>query len=187
VPSISIIPRNQIKDSINSSQTINSPISSSSQSIKPAIKTYEQRELEYRLARLRIMGEEESSTKDEDDNPTIESNIITFDESTTTPISTKISNNTIGCSQSSLQTHSTLDNYYTLNNTGIIQFTPNTNSTGSFPQHQYHNAYSVPYSQIPSLRYPNATLYMSSTVPSSNPWYQQQQTPYGTQQYSHPQ
>jgi hypothetical protein len=53
MPSISIIPRNQTKDSINSLQTTNSPISSSSQSIKPTIKTYEQRELEYRLARLR--------------------------------------------------------------------------------------------------------------------------------------
>jgi hypothetical protein len=46
VPSISIIPRNQNKDSINSSQI-------SLQSTKPTIKTYEQRELEYRLARLR--------------------------------------------------------------------------------------------------------------------------------------
>jgi hypothetical protein len=57
VPVISIIPRNQTKDVTNSSQSINPPIfpstSSSSQSTKPAIKTYEQRELEYRLARLR--------------------------------------------------------------------------------------------------------------------------------------
>jgi hypothetical protein len=53
VPAVSIIPRNQTKDTINSSQIINSSISSSSQSTKPAIKTYEQRELEYRLARLR--------------------------------------------------------------------------------------------------------------------------------------
>jgi hypothetical protein len=53
VPSISIIPRNHIKDSINSSEIPNSSISSSSQSTKPAIKSYEQRELEYRLARLR--------------------------------------------------------------------------------------------------------------------------------------
>ncbi len=49
VPVVSIIPRNQTKDSINSSQITNS----SSQSTKPTIKTYEQRELEYRLARLR--------------------------------------------------------------------------------------------------------------------------------------
>lgn len=49
VPVVSIIPRHQTKDSINSS-----PITiSTSQSTKPAIKTYEQRELEYRLARLR--------------------------------------------------------------------------------------------------------------------------------------
>jgi hypothetical protein len=53
VPNISIIPRNHIKDSINSSQITNSPIFSTSQSSKPTIKTYEQRELEYRLARLR--------------------------------------------------------------------------------------------------------------------------------------
>jgi hypothetical protein len=58
VPVISIIPRNQTKDVTNISQSINPPIfpstsSSSSQSTKPAIKTYEQRELEYRLARLR--------------------------------------------------------------------------------------------------------------------------------------
>jgi len=58
VPVVSIIPRNQTKDSTNSSQTITTPVfsstPSSSQSTKPAIKTYEQRELEYRLARLRL-------------------------------------------------------------------------------------------------------------------------------------
>jgi hypothetical protein len=55
VPIVSIIPRIQTKDSTNSSQSINtpSPTASSSQSSKPAIKTYEQREHEYRLARLR--------------------------------------------------------------------------------------------------------------------------------------
>jgi hypothetical protein len=57
VPVVSIIPRNPTKDSTNSSQSINTPVfsstPSSSQSTKPAIKTYEQRELEYRLARLR--------------------------------------------------------------------------------------------------------------------------------------
>ena len=53
VPVISIIPRNSTKNSTNSIQIINSPNSSSSQSTKPTIKTYEQRELEYRLARLR--------------------------------------------------------------------------------------------------------------------------------------
>lgn len=44
---ISIIPRNSLNNSIHSSQISNS------QSIKPTIKTYEQREQEYRLARLR--------------------------------------------------------------------------------------------------------------------------------------
>lgn len=53
VPSITIIPRNLARDSINSSQTSNSSSSSSIQSTKPPIKTYEQREQEYRLARLR--------------------------------------------------------------------------------------------------------------------------------------
>ncbi len=55
VPIVSIIPRIQTKDSTNSSQSIitSSSTSSPSQSTKPAIKTYEQRELEYRLARLR--------------------------------------------------------------------------------------------------------------------------------------
>jgi hypothetical protein len=55
VPIVSIIPRIQTKDPTNSSQSINTPSStaSSSQSSKPAIKTYEQREHEYRLARLR--------------------------------------------------------------------------------------------------------------------------------------
>lgn len=53
VPPISIIPRNQTKDSINTLQTTNSSNTSASQSTKPSIKTYEQRELEYRLARLR--------------------------------------------------------------------------------------------------------------------------------------
>ena len=43
------------KDSTNSLQSINTPslTSSTSQTTKPPIKTYEQRELEYRLARLR--------------------------------------------------------------------------------------------------------------------------------------
>jgi len=185
VPSISIIPRNQIKDSTNSSQTINSlNTSSTSQSTKPAIKTYEQRELEYRLARLRIMGEEESSAKDDDDdndNPPT----ITLDETSKITFS----------SQSSLQSHSTPGSYaanlYTLNNTslntGAIHFTPN---TGPFSQQQYPGIY--PPIQLPG--YPTATVYISSSSnypvqPSSNPWYhyQQQQTPYGTQQYGHPQ
>jgi len=176
VPNISIIPRNQIKDSTNSSQTINSPNSSSaSQSTKPAIKTYEQRELEYRLARLRIMGEEESSAKDDDDNdnpPT-----ITSDETSIIK---------------SLQSHSTPGSYasnlYALNNTssntGAIHFTPN---IGPFSQQQYLGVY--PPMPLPS--YPTATVYMSSSSnypvqPSSNPWYHYQ-TPYGTQQYGHPQ
>jgi hypothetical protein len=57
VPVVSIIPRNQTKDATNVSPLITTPVfsstSSTSQSTKPAIKTYEQRELEYRLARLR--------------------------------------------------------------------------------------------------------------------------------------
>ena len=57
VPVVSIIPRNQTDSLTNSSQSIPTPTfsltSSSLQSTKPAIKTYEQRELEYRLARLR--------------------------------------------------------------------------------------------------------------------------------------
>lgn len=54
VPIVSIIPRIQSKDSTNSSQSINtSSTTLSSQSSKPAIKTYEQREHEYKLARLR--------------------------------------------------------------------------------------------------------------------------------------
>ncbi|CAF2511269.1 unnamed protein product [Rotaria sp. Silwood2] len=215
VPIISIIPRNQNKDSINSSQTINSSNSLSSQSTKPPIKTYEQRELEYRLARLRIMGEEESSTKDDDDdinnnnnNPIIDSTTITSDEPTTTTsssttslTSTKTSNNN---SVSSLQSHSTPGSYasnlYNLNNTssnpGPIHF--NTNSTGPFSQQQYRGAYSTLYPQMPltpSVHYPTTTLYMpssSSNYPihsSLNSWYhyQQQQNPYGTQQYGHPQ
>jgi hypothetical protein len=54
VPTVSIIPRIQTKDSTNSSQSINTSLNvSSSQPSKPAIKTYEQREQEYKLARLR--------------------------------------------------------------------------------------------------------------------------------------
>ncbi|CAF1034545.1 unnamed protein product [Adineta ricciae] len=57
-PVVSIIPRNQSKEPItNTLSTLSS---------KAPIKTYEQREYEYRLARLRIMGEEESSNKDDD-------------------------------------------------------------------------------------------------------------------------
>ena len=56
VPVISIIPRNPTKDA-NNSQSSNVPTfvnhSVQSASVKPPIKTYEQREAEYRLARLR--------------------------------------------------------------------------------------------------------------------------------------
>ncbi|CAF0946582.1 unnamed protein product [Rotaria sordida] len=218
VPIISIIPRNPIKDSINSSQTINSSNSLSSQSTKPPIKTYEQRELEYRLARLRIMGEEESSTKDDDDNNNnnnsiIDSTTITSDEPTKTTSSSTTSLTSNKTSSSSFQSHSTPGSYasnlYNLNNisssnTGTIHFNPNTNSTGPFSQQQqsYRGAYSTLYPQMPlassSVRYPNGTFYMppsssSSNYPiqsSLNPWYhyqQQQQNPYGTQQYGHPQ
>ena len=76
------------------------PRLSSREPTKPAIKTYEQREQEYRLARLRytivrifssfstlpfslrIMGEEESATKDDDDdNLPLESNTTSSLES----------------------------------------------------------------------------------------------------------
>jgi hypothetical protein len=143
------------------------------------------------------MGEEESSAKDDDDdnnNPTIESISITPDETS------KITLNKPTISpQPSLQSHSTPGSYasnlYALNdtssNTGAIHFTPNTNSTGPFSQQQYLGVYSSPYPLMPIVPtpqcYPTGTLYMS---PSSNPWYhyqQQQQTPYGTQQYGHPQ
>ncbi|CAF0863378.1 unnamed protein product [Rotaria sp. Silwood1] len=217
VPTITIIPRNQNKDSINSSQTINSSNSLSSQSTKPPIKTYEQRELEYRLARLRIMGEEESSTKDDDDdinnnnNPTSDSTTITSDEPTKTTLPSTTSLTSTKTSVSSLQSHSTPGSYasnlYNLNNTssntGLIHFNPNTNSTGPFSQQQYRGAYSPVYPQMPlasSVRYPTATFYMppssSPNYPiqsSLNSWYhyqqqqQQQQNPYGTTQYGHPQ
>jgi len=201
VPSISIIPRNNIKDSINSSQ-----IPNSSNSSKPTVKSYEQRELEYKLARLRIMGEEESSAKDDDDDDnnnnnnlsTIETTSLTSDDT-----SKNTFNKSINSSQSLLQSHSTPGSYasnlYALNNTssntGAIHFTPNTNTTGPFSQQQYRGVYSSPYPPmplapppplLPPVHYPTGTVYMS---PSSNPWYpyQQQQTPYGTPQYGHPQ
>jgi hypothetical protein len=57
VPVVSIIPRNQAKDAVDTLPSSYMPsfssIAPSSQSAKPAIKTYEQREQEYRLARLR--------------------------------------------------------------------------------------------------------------------------------------
>lgn len=51
VPNVSIVQRIQTRDSTISSTLPSN--SSTSQTAKPAIKTYEQRELEYRLARLR--------------------------------------------------------------------------------------------------------------------------------------
>ncbi|CAF1207785.1 unnamed protein product [Adineta steineri] len=163
VPVISIIPRNQTKDVINSSQ-----------STKSAIKTYEQRELEYRLARLRIMGEEESSIKDNDDadNLTNESNKTTSSSQSSTQ-NNSISNN------------SNVANLCTLNNSETTHFVPNMNSTEYFSQQQqYHGAQSTSYPQMPlssSIHYPPTTIYMP---PSSNTMYHyQQQTSYGTQQY----
>ncbi|CAF3544289.1 unnamed protein product [Rotaria sordida] len=147
VPVVSIIPRTHTKDSTNSSQSITTPVFSSSslssQSTKPAIKTYEQRELEYRLARLRIMGEEESSAKDDDDIPVVESTPVPTDD-TTKPITLSSTSSTIrttnkmsGVSQQPLQCHSTPGSYasnlYTLtdapSNTGTIHFTPNNTNT----------------------------------------------------------
>ncbi|CAF3544911.1 unnamed protein product [Adineta steineri] len=165
VPVISIIPRNQTKDVINSSQ-----------STKSAIKTYEQRELEYRLARLRIMGEEESSIKDNDgaDNLTNESNKTT-------------SSSQLSTQNNSISNNSNVANLCTLNNSETIDFIPNINSTESFSQQQqqYHGAQSTSYPQMPlsssSIHYPPTTIYMP---PSSNTMYHyQQQTSYGTQQY----
>ncbi|CAF3070377.1 unnamed protein product [Rotaria socialis] len=181
VPVVSIIPRNFTKDSANVSQSISVPVFSSnslsSQPARPAIKTYEQRELEYRLARLRIMGEEESSAKDDEDNPVVELTPVSTDDTnkpTTSPLSstsstTRTANNMSGFSQQSLQCHSTPGSYasnlYALNNvpsnTGAIHFTPNNNSNNStpnlgtgpysspnFPQH-YRGAYPTPYSHMP--------------------------------------
>lgn len=155
------------------------------------------------------MGEEESSAKDDDDddnttnNSTIEPTSITSDETSKITL-TKPTNS----SQSLLQSHSTPGSYasnlYALNNTSlnanVIHFTPNTNTTGPFSQQQYRGIYSSPYPPmplVPPVRYPNTTVYMPPSTnypvqPSSNPWYpyqqqQQQQTPYGTQQYGHPQ
>jgi len=151
VPIVSIIPQ------INSS---------SSQAIKPVIKTYEQREQEYRLARLRIMGEEESSIQD--------STIESPDE----PI-----NSTSSTSNQSSDSSAT--------STAAICFTPNINSTGPFSQQQYHSDY---YSQQslapPPPHYSTTTFYMPPPILSLTNWYpyqQQQQTPYGTQQYGYPQ
>lgn len=184
-----IIPRIQTRDSTNSSATVLN--SSTSQVNKPAIKTYEQRELEYRLARLRIMGEEESSVKDDDDDPSPDSTTNPSDDpskSTTSPLSAsstlRATNKPSGHSQTSLQSHSTPGSYasnlYTLNNVqpnaGAIHFNPHNNdstpnigsgpySTANMPQN-YRNTYSIPYSHIPPgnpSRYP-----LSST---SNPSY----------------
>jgi hypothetical protein len=128
------------------------------------------------------MGEEESSAKDDDDDSsTIESTSMTSDEST------KTTSNTTSDSHSTPSSYAS--NLYTLN-IGAIHFTPNINSTGPFSQQQYHGSYYSEMPLAPPPRYPIATLYMSSTIPSSNSWYyyqQQQQTPYETQQYTHPQ
>jgi len=150
VPVVSIIPRIQTKDSTNSSQSITTPSSTSSpsQSTKPAIKTYEQRELEYRLARLRIMGEEESSVKDDDNLPVAESTSVPIDD-TTKPTTSSSSSSTFsitrtmnqmsGPSQQPLQCHSTPGSYasnlYALNNvpsnTGTIHFMPNNSNNNN--------------------------------------------------------
>jgi hypothetical protein len=130
------------------------------------------------------MGEEESSAKDDDDILSIEPTPTTSDES----ISIK----------TSPQTQSTLDSYETnlythTDRSSTIHFPPNINSTGPFSQQQYRGA----FSQMPlPPRYPTtstATIYMTSTSnypsqQSSNDFYNyQQQTPYGTQQFGHPQ
>ncbi|CAF3525813.1 unnamed protein product [Rotaria sp. Silwood1] len=165
VPVVSIIPRNPNKDSTNSSQSITTPVFSSpslsSQTTKPAIKTYEQRELEYRLARLRIMGEEESSVKD-DDIPVVETTSVPTDDTTkpttssssTTSSTIRTTNKMSGLSQQPLQCHSTPGSYaanlYSLtnipSNTGTIHFTPNTTTNNTNNNNSTPNLGTGPYS-----------------------------------------
>lgn len=198
ISNISAIPRIQTRDSTNSSTTISN--SSTSQINKPTIKTYEQRELEYRLARLRIMGEEESSIKDDDDDLGSDSTINPSDDplkSTMSPPSTsstqRATNKVTGHSQAPLQSHSTPGSYasnlYTLNNvqptTGTIHFNTHNSSTpnvGSGPyssinmSQNYRNTYSIPYSHVPSHpsgnipRYPLSSTANSPYMPQSTPF-----------------
>jgi hypothetical protein len=115
------------------------------------------------------MGEEESSA--------IESTSITSNEPDQTTSCT--SNKT---SQPSLETHSTPGDYASNLNTGALHLTPDTDSTISSISHQqYRGTYSLPYPQMSSTNY--------SIQPSTNTLYhyQQQQTPYRTQQYDQPQ
>lgn len=203
-PSITIIPRSQTKDSTNSSQTANPPgfvnNMNANQSVKPPIKTYEQRELEYRLARLRIMGEEESSAKDDDDVPTNEPNSSTADEVnkvniplTTPNLPSTRTNNKINSGPSQqqqqlpLQCHSTPGSYasnlYALNNmpsnTGTIHFTPNHNSTptlglGPFSSpnfpQHYRAPYSAPYSHMPTPGSSANPRYSLPVTTNNNPY-----------------
>ena len=60
VSTVSTIPRIQTRDSTNSPAII----PPTSQTNKPAIKTYEQRELEYRLARLRYRNKKDEEEID---------------------------------------------------------------------------------------------------------------------------
>jgi hypothetical protein len=126
------------------------------------------------------MGEEESSAKDDDNIPAIESIPVPSDDGTkptmssslsSTSSTTRTTNKLSGLSQQPLQSHSTPGSYasnlYTLNNvplnTGTIHFTPNNDNnnnskpslgTGPFSSTNvlpnYHGAYSVPYSHTSS-------------------------------------
>jgi hypothetical protein len=127
---------------------------------------------------FRIMGEEESSVKDDDDAPAPDTVSVPTDESakpisstaSSTSSATRTANKQSGPSQQHqqqpLQCHSTPGSYasnlYALNNAssniGTIHFSPNHNSTPSvgagpysspnFPQH-YRGNYSAPYSHVP--------------------------------------
>lgn len=202
VPNITIIPRSQTKDSTNSSQNANPPgfvnNTNANQSVKPPIKTYEQRELEYRIARLRIMGEEESSVKEDDDSTNEPNSTVTdelsktnqpsaFSNSTSFPRATNKVNGPSSQQQLPLQCHSTPGSYasnlYALNNipsnTGTIHFTPNHNSTPTlglgpfsspnFPQH-YRAPYSAPYSHMPTVVPSTGQRYSMPVTTTNNPY-----------------
>ncbi|CAF0916809.1 unnamed protein product [Didymodactylos carnosus] len=158
-PVISII-RNTVKN--NSSHPSSTTTFTNSKT--PAIKTYEQRELEYRLARLRIMGTEQDEN-DEQEEKELSLGISTDETNRNNNSTTRTKPQTQAIGQSHSTPGSYASNLFQLNNGTTVNLIPtqlptitNTTTSNNFlPQHHY----SIPYQPATTM----TTLYLTSTAP----------------------
>ncbi|CAF0864528.1 unnamed protein product [Didymodactylos carnosus] len=157
-PVVSII-RNTVKSNPSHSSSSNSTSTNSKQ---PPIKTYEQRELEYRLARLRIMGTEQDENAEEEKKE-LPLPIMTDEPNKSNNSTTRTKSQTQSFGQSNSTPGSYASDLFQLNNGATINLIPAqqsttfTTSSNFLPQHHY----SIPYQPATTT----TTLYLTSTAP----------------------